>query len=310
MKRFASILIAIVVAPACITTGPPPAGPIPDRGPEIVIGSFHFTESELLAHLYAGALRSRGLSVRVLAGVGPREILAPGLEQGVVDVVPEYLGTALGFFDPDSAAPGLAPAATHRVLADALRDRGLIPLDFAPAENKNEFVVTRETADRFELAQLTDLRSVAERFTFGGPVECPARPLCLDGLQRIYGLYFESFVTLDAGGPLTATALNDGVVDVALMFTTTPAIGQRGLVVLDDNFGLQPAENIVPIVRKSVVARHGTRLIPALNSVSERLRHNDLVALNELVTRGASPQEAAEAWLSEHNLALPPDEKR
>jgi osmoprotectant transport system substrate-binding protein len=275
------------------------------RSSGIVVGAFDFNESELLAQLYGQALRARGFDVRILDDGAPREVLEPALEQGVIDLVPEYQGTAARWLGFGDAAPLNSPKDTHRQLQSLLSKRGLRALDFAPAENKNEVVVTNDIATQYDLRTISDLVPVAEELVFGGPPECRVRPLCLAGLESLYGLHFRSFQPLDAGGPLTVAALNGGEVDVALMFTTDAAIGANRLVVLDDDRRLQPAENIVPVVRDALLLRHGDALVQALNSVSERLSPQTLTELNRQIAGGTSPHNAARAWLIALNLGAP-----
>ena len=128
-------------------------------------------------------------------------------------------------------------------------------LEPAPAQNVNALVVTRETAQRYTLHDVSDLEGFAPRFVLGRPPECPTRPFCLVGLEQTYGLSFKEFVPLDAGGPLTRSALDHGVIDVAVLFSTDPAIDE--VVELADDRGLQPAENVTPLVRRFVVAQSG-----------------------------------------------------
>ena len=122
-------------------------------------------------------------------------------------------------------------------------------LDYASAQDRNEIVVTRRTAQRFDLHTISDLRPVASDLDFGGPPECPSRPHCLQGLESLYDLHFASFHPLDAGGPLTVAALKEAQIDVGLMFTTDPQISRNGFVALRDDRHLHPAENVVPVVR-------------------------------------------------------------
>ncbi|HZA19557.1 MAG TPA: ABC transporter substrate-binding protein, partial [Actinomycetota bacterium] len=226
-------------------------------GAPIVIGSFDFSESRILAEIFGLALEDRGYPVTRLRNVASREVMEPALEQGFVDFVAEYQGTALTFLGLGRETPVAGTRETHRELTQVLGDRGIAVLDYAPAENKNEVVVTKATADRFQLRNISDLRAVEQELVIGGPPECPSRPLCLDGLQDTYGLRFKEFLPLDAGGPMTVAALEGGEVDVGILFTTSPAIPVRRLTVLEDNRNLQPAENIVPVVRKEVADAHG-----------------------------------------------------
>ena len=139
--------------------------------------------------------------------------------------------------------------------------RGLVAARPAPAQDANAIVVTAATAARYGLRSIADLARVAPRLVFGGPPECPERAYCLPGLKRAYGLRFKAFIPLDAGGPLTLQALEAGNIGVALLFTTDPDIPARHLVVLADDRGLQPAENITPLVRRDVIVRYGPNLV-------------------------------------------------
>ena len=133
--------------------------------------------------------------------------------------------------------------------------------------------MTRQTASRYDLHKLSDLEKIAPQLAFGGPPECPTRPLCLVGLQRVYGVKFREVVQLDAGGPTTRQALRNRDVDVALLFTTDPTIADEGFVELQDDRGLQPAENVTPIVRNEVVARLGAGAVDRVNDVSAAPDH-------------------------------------
>jgi len=184
--------------------------------------------------------------------------------------------------------------------------RGIITARPAAAQDSNAVVVTRATAARFHLHSTSDLVKVASRFIFGGPPECPERPYCLPGLRRVYGLRFRQFISLDSGGPLTRQALEAGDIGAALLFTTDPYIPARHLVVLTDNHGLQPAENVVPVLRRATAARYGPGLLAALNAVSAHLSTAVLVSLDarvELSGRGAKA--VADGWLRGQGLLGP-----
>ena len=136
----------------------------------------------------------------------------------------------------------------------------------------------------------------------GGPPECPERPFCLLGLNETYGLEFAEFVPLDAGGPLTVTALTGGQVDVGLLFTSDPAIATNGFVLLEDDKQLQLADNIVPFVRQEVLdANPG--VTDLLNTVMERLTQEELTNLNKAVTVDTRPAaEVATEWITAQNF--------
>lgn len=300
------VVAALLFASACGSTGTGGAATVADRSDRIVIGAFNFSESQALANLYADALERSGYRVQVLDEVASREVMEPALEQGQVDIVLEYLGTALTFLDPARAAEARSTGEAHDYLVEAFAQRGVSVLDHAPGQNRNELVVTAKFADLHSLEKISDLVAVAPELKFGGPPECPSRPLCLPGLERVYGLSFTTFVSLDSGGPATLAALTAGEVDVALLFTTNPNIETRGLVVLEDDLHLQPAENVVPVVRSAVAEAEGIQFQAVIDEVTAKLTDASLRRLNESVElEGASPQVAAADWLSEEGFGAP-----
>lgn len=272
-------------------------------GDDIVVASFDFPESALLAELYAGVLEEHGYPVRRLINLGSRETVDPALFQGLVDFVPEYLGTALAFSSLGRSAASSNKGAMAKELATLLQPNGVSVAEPAAAQNQNGFVVTKATAKRHGLVQISDLQDVAKSLAFGGPPECPERPLCLAGLEERYDLSFKEFLSLDAGGPATISALEGGDVDVALMFTTDPDIAARDLVLLEDDRSLQPAENIVPIVRLEVLDRYGAQFETTIRQVTRRLTTADLRNLNRRIELGErSTRGVAAGWLKEQGL--------
>jgi osmoprotectant transport system substrate-binding protein len=266
----------------------------------ITVGSFDFVESVVVAEVYSQGLEASGYQVRRAFRLGPREFVGPALSAGLVELVPEYAGSASEFYSIDRATPTDDIAATHAELVRAIGDDRVVPLAAAPAQDANTFVVTKATASRLRVATLSDLRPVADQLSFGGPPECPTRPLCLAGLAETYGLKFGHVVTLDAGGPLTRRALNNGVVDVAVMFTTDPTIADDGLIQLDDDRGLEPAENITPLVRTEILDRWGAAVVGVIDAISARLTTVAVRELNAAAGRADSDVAAvARAWWSE-----------
>lgn len=299
----ARVLLGVaVILTACTarpTTGESHTGPRP-----ITVASFDFVESEVLAQLYAQALEAKGYPVQVLANAGTRELLEPALAEGLVDLVPEYSGSALSFLTLGSERASSNAEVTHRALFGALASRGAVALAPAPAQDANALVVTQATAERYGLTRVSDLAPVARTLVFGGPPECQERPLCLVGLTRVYGLTFKEFVALDSGGPLTFQALRTGGIDVALMFTTDPAIATEHLVILADDRGLQPAENITPVVRQAVITQYGSAFSDTVDAVSARLTTSELRSLIGRVDQdGSNVRIVAARWLKEQGLA-------
>jgi osmoprotectant transport system substrate-binding protein len=304
-RRTALGVLVLLVLAACGRPLPPE---VPDHPPArtddaVVVASFDFAESAILGELYAQALEGAGVPVRRELLLGPRELVAPALEQGQVDVVPEYLGTALDHFGRGQFQPS-TEAATRARLAEALAPRGVRLLESARAEDKNTLVVTRGTALVYGLQTTSDLADVASAFRFGGPPECPDREFCLVGLEDVYQLEFKEFVPLDSGGPLTVEALDatddQRRVDVGLLFSTDPRLVGSKYVELEDDRSLQPAENVVPAVRTAALERWGNELREPLDAVSAALTTEELRELNrEVVLGGATPRRAARTWLAQ-----------
>jgi osmoprotectant transport system substrate-binding protein len=300
-RRLAALVCAVGVVgvlAACSADDPDPS-PGSDA---VVVASFDFSESRLLGEIYAQALEQAGVPVRRELGLGSRELVLPALRQGLVDVVPEYLGTALAAVSPPGEPPAAEVDSAHRRLQKALAAEGLRALRPAEAENTNGLAVTRTTAARLGLTTTSDLAPHAAELVVAGPSECPGRPFCLQGLESVYGLTFAEFSPYDAQTQ-RITALEEGVVDVAVVFTTDGLLAARDLVLLADDRNLQPAENVVPVVSEQAVARHGERVAEALDAVSARLDSAALTFLNWRVeVAGADVEGEARGWLQRQRL--------
>lgn len=299
LKRFAIIAVAGALA---LTACGSDDGTGAKTGPTITVGGFDFTESSTLAEIYFQALQSKGYPVAKKLQVGSREIVEPALRTGDIDLVPEYLATLLEF---ENKGAGEATADVQATLTK-LRERlpaTVVALEPAPGQNRNEIVVVKATADEHSLTKISDLAAIDDTLVFGGPPECPQRPLCLQGLQGTYGLSFERFRPLDVGGPLTVAALEGGEVDVALLFTTNGAIAEKGFVILEDDKGLQGAENVLPVVRKEIVDAFGTELTALLDSISAKLTNAALQELNKATDIDKKDSDdVAGQWLRDNGL--------
>jgi osmoprotectant transport system substrate-binding protein len=292
------LAVVVLVAGGCTsaTERPPPEDP---RRPIITVTSFDFPESETLAELYGQALRQQGYPVEVVGRLGPREIVQPALEQGRVDLVLGYLGSTLNFLYEQRVATA-DPRATHARLTQLLTSRGISVLAFAKAEDRNGFVVTGDLARRRQLERISDLAPIARQLTFGGPPECPDRPLCLKGLQDVYGLQFARFEAMPSR-TTTADALETGEIDLGMLETTNGNLADRDLVQLTDDRRLQPAENIVPMIRTETADAYGPTLVRLINTITAQLKTRDLIQMNQRVElKGTKPAAVAADWLLNH----------
>ena len=261
--------------------GAEPAASEPDdieRG-EVSVGSTDFTEQQIVAEMYALVLEDAGYTVDRRYQLGSREVVFPALQGGELDVTAEYVGTLLEFINGGAGEATSDTQETLGLLQDQLPD-GLTMLEPSEAQDKNALALTQATADELGATAVSDLQSQASELVLGGPPECPQRPLCLPGYEDTYNLEFASFSPLDAGGPLTTEALNEGDIDVGLVFSTQGAIAANDWVVLEDDEGLQPAENITPAVREEILNGEVEEL---LNAVSAALTTEKVIELNRRV---------------------------
>lgn len=289
--------VVLVIAVACGSAGDDDPGPTAADG--MRVASANFAENELLAEMYAQVIESTGTKVVRLGPVGPREIIAPALELDLIDLVPEYLGTVRQYFGAGDSNPDTASAWAD--LDDRLAARALTALRPSPAQNKNVFVVRATTSEELGIREVSDLFGFDRRFTFGGTPECPDRQPCLLGLRDVYGLEFADFVSQPSTA-LRIEALRREETDVALMFSTDPDLNDAALVVLEDDRGLQPAENVLPVVRTEALERWGPDVERAIDEMSRRLTTVDLRILNRQVADGADVATVAARWLGDNQL--------
>ena len=287
----AAIVAFALIAAACGSGGDGEA----KDGPTIKIGSANFSESALVAEIYAQTLEAEGYQVERKLNTGNREIYAPALESGELDLIPEYIGSILTYLGGTASSNS---DETYAALQAAWEPAGIQVLDYAPAQDKNGFAVTQTTADSLSLTKVSDLAAVNGTLVLGGPPECPEREFCLKGLESVYGLDFAEFKPLDAGGPITVAALEGDEIQVGLMFTSDGTILAKGFVLLEDDKALQPSENLAPAVRSEITDAYGDDFADALNAVSLKLTTTELISLNKLVgIDGEDPETVVADWL-------------
>ncbi len=297
-------MVAALALAACAQPGDEPAQTDALDDDAITIGSFNFAESVLLAEIYGQALEHAGLTVERAFQLGPREFVAPALAVGLIELVPEYAGSAATFLHRGETEPSSDVETTYERLIAGLRGSAVTALTPSRAQNANAFVVARSTAAEAGLRDLSDVSDVDGELIFGGPPECQRRALCLVGLEQVYGIKFDAdkVVSLRAGA-LIEQALRDGGIDIGLLFTSDAAMLSGDFVELRDDRGLQPAENITPLVRNEVLERWGDDVVASIDAVSARLTTVRLRLLNAEVAGDTTRVAAiAAAWLTEQGL--------
>ena len=296
----AAVVLVCTIAVGC--TDSDAEGGRPSIGGEgaIVVGvSGDFAENQIVAEMYAQVLEHAGYAVERQLDLRSREVSQNALEAAAIDVKPEYLSSLLLFLDPNAEASADAEDVARRT-AELLRSEGLTLLTPSAAVDTNQFVANAETARRFDLTTMSSLAPVAGQLTFGGSPECPQRPFCLPGLHEVYGVLFDDFTPLDAGGPLTVDALRRNVVQIGLLFSTDPRIEQNGFVPLVDDKHLQDAENITPVIRSEKLNDEVRGL---LDAVSARLSTEEMTELvGHVVIEGRSVATVATGFLNANDL--------
>ncbi|MBK1696196.1 ABC transporter substrate-binding protein [Rhodovibrio salinarum] len=265
----------------------------------LIVGSTNFPEQLILANMYEDILEARGIvEVETRLNLGSREIVFPALRKGEIEALPEYTGALLSY-----VTSGETHARKPEEVLTQLRERlpeGIVALEPSPAQDKDALVIRAETAEKYNLTTVSDLADVAGELIIGGPPEMKTRNAGLPGLKDVYGIEFQEFRSLDAGGPLTKNALQNGDIDVARMFTTQGAIDENGWVTLEDDKNLIPAQNLVPVIRADATS---PEIEAALNELSAALSTKALTKLNAKVSIDKmDPEMVAEEWLKAQGL--------
>lgn len=305
-RRWAAVLVCVLafLVPACGSSNPLGGGSASGDLKSVVVGSADFPESKILGEIYAQALEANGFTVGRQFGIGSRETYIPALQDYSIDLVPEYTGNLLNYFDPEATAatPAAVELALHRALPG-----GLAMLTPSPAADVDTVAVTEETARKWNVTSIGDLAAHSAEVKFGAPSEFLTRKEGLPGLKAIYGLDIApaNFIAIsDGGGPATVRALVDGTVTAANIFSTSPAIAQHNLVVLEDPENNFPAANVVPVVNAQKMS---DQLKQVLDAVSAELTTEALIELNTAVSgnAGVDPDEAAREWVRNHGFDQP-----
>ena len=303
-KMPALLAVLLFAITGCGSANPLGGGEISGDLMTITVGSADFPESKIIAEIYAQTLEANDFQISRQFGIGSRETYVPAVQDHSIDLIPEYTGNLLQYFDEGTTAT--TPDEVLIALFKALPG-DLSILTPSPAEDKDTLAVTADTAQRWNLTTIADLAAHSAEVKVGAPSEFQTRQTGLVGLMQRYGLDVTpaNFVAIsDGGGPATVQALNDGTVTAANIFSTSPAIGQHGLVVLEDPENAFLAANVVPLV---AAQKKSDVLKTVLDAVSAKLTTEALIELNTAVegNAGIDPDEAAENWIRDNGFDRP-----
>jgi osmoprotectant transport system substrate-binding protein len=279
---------------ATLPTGQPGKGK-----PAIVMGDKNFSEEYLLGELYSQALKSRGFSVTLKGNIGSSTTINAALQSGKIDMYPEYTGviyqTLAGHPDnPTSAAETLKGATAYE------HKHGFEVLNPTPFQDADGLATTKTYAQKHGLKTIVDLKKVGS-FTYAGPPENATRYQGVIGLKKAYGLTKLQFKPVPIGSQYQA--LDQGKVDTIAIFTTDAQLASGKYAVLPDTKGIFGFQQVVPVVKKSVLAQQGPAFQQTLNAVSKLLTTDAIVAMNKAVQIDQQdPAEVAKTFLKANKV--------
>lgn len=289
--------VSVASSPASTPGASTASSGYPSAPGSIIIGSADFPENELLADIYAGAMKAKGVSVTEKLNIGERPVYMTALKDGSIDFVPEYTGSILSYLQPSTTAK--SPAAVFASLQKVAATQGLVALNYAQAQDSDTITVTQSTAAKYHLKSIGDLKKYASKMTFGAPAQFKTRADGIPALKSVYGVVFGTFTPLAAGTTITVTALKNGSITAGDIFSTDPSIVQNHFVSLKDTKNMFAAQNIVPLATKSKLSKP---MVDAANAVSAKLTTAILGELDTKVAGGQQAASVASAWLSSVGL--------
>jgi osmoprotectant transport system substrate-binding protein len=277
-----------------------------DKG-SVVVGGQDFTESQVLAAIYQKLLENQGYSVQTKL-VTTRDVYLPELSKGNVDIVPDYLAGITDFLNSEkngADAPLVSshdPEATLAALKPLAEEKGISILPPSDATDQNAFFVTQDFADQNSLKTLSDFAAMGKPIKLGAPPDCEGRADCEGGLTKVYGFKISEIVPLDFASSQVKDAVSKGDVDMGETGTTDGTLDDLGLVLLEDDKGIQPAQNLTPAVNSDFLSAH-PELEDVFNQLSAALTTDDLASMNlQVDAERKKAEDVAQQFLQDKGL--------
>jgi osmoprotectant transport system substrate-binding protein len=287
---------ALVLA-ACSSSGGSDSSSGTTSKGALTVGSKDFAGAQIISQAYGQTLASKGYKITYKDNIGPSETVYPLLQSGDIDLYGEFSGTFLTYL---GGAPTSDSAQVFQAVQKKLASKNIVAVGPATAQDVNAFYVLKTTADKYHLKTVSDLKPVADKLVFGGPAECLDRPLCLGTTeQQLYGLNFKEVKKLDPGGPITNKALDDGTIQVGLLFTGSSVI-KPDYVLLKDNKGLQPADNPIALINKPKATTEVKAIIKTVNTKLDSAAYNKMAL--QVFNDKEDPSTVVTAWLKDVGL--------
>jgi osmoprotectant transport system substrate-binding protein len=266
------------------------------------IGSKNFTEQRVLGEIFAQGLAAAGYNTSTDLNFADENAALAALKAGKIDAYPEYTGTALlSFFKQQAANLPTDPQKAFDLAKADFAKQGITAFPPTPFTDSNEVAVRKETADKLQLKNISDLASHAKTLVLYGTPECRQRLDCLLGLQKVYGLKFKKFVPVAADQ--RHEVLKDKRADVSIVFTTDPQIKRNGEVLLNDDKGMFPPYNSTLIMKDATAQKAGADLTKVIDQIQKPLTDDAMQELDARVDLDKKDAaEVAKEYLSETGL--------
>jgi osmoprotectant transport system substrate-binding protein len=273
----------------------------------LTVASGGFTESKVMAQMYAELLRKAGFTAKVI-DVSSSEIFQSSLEKGTVNVVPEYvatyadqLNTLINGASAKSVSSPSLPDSLAALKGLATR-KGLAVLEPTKAVDQNAFAVSQAFAQQHNLKTLSDLGKSGIAVTIAAGAECAKRPFCAPGMKQTYGINVKGVDKLGVDTPQSKSSVQHGKNQLALVLTTDATLPDFKLVALEDDKHLQNADYLVPVVNAKSLQDH-PGIADAINKLVAVLTTDDLAQMNKKVDiERQQPAEVAKAYLKDKGL--------
>ena len=304
-------VLALLAASAC--GGDDPLADDGDSGSDggdkgtLVLGGQDFTEMQIMASIYQQLLEDAGYTVDTQL-VSTRKVYLRDLQNGSIDIVPEYAGSITDELNLAANGPDAEPVSSNDIgetmdaLNELLQPDGLVALEPAEATDQNAFATTTDYAEENDLTTLTDLGELGEPITLAASEDCSSRPDCAIGLDKTYGIDIEKILPLGFGTPQTKDSVTSGESQLGLVGTSDGSLEELGLVILEDDQGLQVSQNLVPVVSQQVIEENPD-VADTLNELSDTLTTEDLAAMNAAVDLDREkPEDVAAQFLQDEGL--------
>jgi osmoprotectant transport system substrate-binding protein len=274
---------------------------LPGKGkPPVVIGDKDFAEEYILGELYAQALQAKGYTVTVKSRIGSSELIDTALTSGQIDMYPEYTGVIYTELAKLGDRPESAEA-TYDGAKQWENGRGFAVLDPTPFQDANGIAVLKSFADEHGLKTVGDLAKL-DSFTFGGPPEAATRYQGVVGMKEAYGINGVQFKPLAIGAQYQA--LDSKAVDSIAIFTTDAQLASGKYTALTDTKGIFGYQQVVPVVKQTVLDEQGPEFTATLNAVSALLTTDAIVSMNKAVQIDQKdPADVARQFLQANGLA-------